>query len=542
MDRASVAYGPSVGAHERQMLNGVDMISEQDERCQAAQKYMAKADSLALELEALHTALEPNRKAPTLCGLSSCIRSLKKERTMLESIAPYPGAHAVGEDAFNKLHKKLDAAFAAINRCLTNWAVLKRCSGFVAMNQTFQSTSKEHRREEVSRRDVKGKDKGTLHRTLKDQGKVEVQVVGWGREWVDVRSLLEDRLARHMTDCGWAWGEHSKGDVVDAEEWEDIPLAKQLRRLVAAAKLHRHQYHIPHVRVVLPNVSRKNHDVDVLFDQLSGMDPFVKLTIEDMRSNFLGTPPPCLDMAIQNLVGDELETLTPTLNLDHTLLVDLISDITHLELQPQPWQHGTTRAQIEEETAQRGLMARTLYPLLDGRTLVCTKEAAEHFHNLLKTVGTETERERGRLLVPPDAHARSMTTDAIRSRFQALSTHPLPPTVQIPITVLAEDWSLASIHHAVEAERLPRVALDVARASAFKSSKLSIFAYGWASDNVTLTSNKEIRGQIRTWVEAHRHDDRETGPVIWRVDVTRNLLSKSASPREGDVEWAETLG
>ena len=89
---------------------------------------------------------------------------------------------------------------------------------------------------------------------------------------------------------------------------------------------------------------------------------------------------------------------------------------------------------------------------------------------------------------------------------------------------------MPDIERAVQERRLPRVALDVAQASGFQSAKTSIFMYGWASGNVTLTSNKEVRGQIRTLLEANRHDDEEMGPKIWRLDVTRNLLAKAATP------------
>lgn len=89
---------------------------------------------------------------------------------------------------------------------------------------------------------------------------------------------------------------------------------------------------------------------------------------------------------------------------------------------------------------------------------------------------------------------------------------------------------MATVTQAVADGRLPKVALDVAQCGAFKSSKLSIYMYGWATGNVTITSNKEVRGQIRTWVEANRRDDQERGPTIWRIDVTRNLLAKSATP------------
>jgi hypothetical protein len=102
------------------------------------------------------------------------------------------------------------------------------------------------------------------------------------------------------------------------------------------------------------------------------------------------------------------------------------------------------------------------------------------------------------------------------------------------MTVIDEPWTWTTLERSVESLQLPTIALDVARHSGFKSGKLSIFMYGWASGNVTLTSNKEIRGNIRTMVETHRRHDDDYGPAIWRLDVTRNLLAKGAMPRGYD--------
>jgi hypothetical protein len=379
-----------------------------------------------------------------------------------------------------------------------------------------------------------GRDKDLAHRTMKAQAKVEVHVVEGGAEWVAIHSLQPDRLARQMTDSGWGWGDHELGDVVDEREWEDVALVKQMKRLMVAARMNRHEYRVPRLRVVVPNIGKENPDINVLLDQISRIDGGVDVFIEDREGDFLKTPPPKPSVAIGNLLGDQLHGLTETLNMDHTILIDLISDITHLRLEPKPWQEETTRAQIEEEREHDGHMTKVLYPLLEGRTLVCTREAAEHFHEVLATVGTSSERERGRLLVPFDEAHKTMSHVAIRRRFEELSTHPLPSTVQIPMTVIDEPWTWTTLERSVESLQLPTIALDVARHSGFKSGKLSIFMYGWASGNVTLTSNKEIRGNIRTMVETYRRHDDDYGPAIWRLDVTRNLLAKGAMPRGYD--------
>ena len=503
---------------------------------------------LVLEVESLIARLTPRVKSPILTGLPTFVRSLGRERVTLRRIADDLQRAALTEDELRDCGKKLEPSRVAVGHAHLKWSVLKHCRSLVAINQSFQGSTKESRREQVSRQEqelqeagrgdkMPGHEKYQMHRALKCKARVEVEVVDGGFEWVDIRPLTFPRLVRQMGDAGWPWGETDDPDEdVDPEDWESVPLAVQVRRLAEAARLNRHEYAVPRVRVVLPNIGRGDHpDVAVFLGQLTRLDPLVQILIEDRDSDFMKAPTAALEAVLDNLVGDELAGLTPTLNIDHTILIDLISDITHALLTPEPWQAPTTQLQIEEERRHHdGLMAKTLYPVLAGRRLVCTREAAEHFHDVLRTVGTASERQRGRLLVPWDEDTRAMAAEDIRAQFAALSIHPPPADVQIPITVLPTSWDdPSSVSNAVEEGRLPRVALDVARCGNFGSSKLSIYMQGWASGDVTVTSNKEIRGQIRTWVEAHRQGDEDAGPRICRLNVTRNLLAKSKTAPEG---------
>ncbi|RMJ10170.1 hypothetical protein CDV36_010223 [Fusarium kuroshium] len=492
------------------------------------------------EIELLIKRLEAKSRPVASSGLPTFIRTLQRENETLNGLVNELSSKSLDAQKLTLQDRKLDASVNVVNRSVAQWDRLKRCGGFVAVNQAFQGSSKDGRKREVAKLDIAGEEKQKMHRLLKEQGRVEVDVVDGGREWIAVKAISRDRLARQMTDCGWGWGDHELGDKVDDDEWEDTPLAKFVRRLVAAARMNRHEYQFPRIRLVLSNLSRGEEELDIFLYQLEHMDPLVEVIIEDQDSPFVTADPPSLDEALEKLVGDELASITSTVNLDHTILIDLISDLTHMDLQPQPWQSRTTRAQIEDENSHEGgLMARTLYPVLAGRELVCTREAAVHFHDVLETVGTETERERGRLLVPWDDEIRNMSSDMIRQRFRQLSIHTLPADIQVPVTILQESWEMEAVTDAVSKGTLPRVAQDVAQSSGFKSSKLSIFMYGWAAGLTTITSNKEVRGQVRTWVEMHRKEDEEIGPQIWRVDVTRNLLAKAAKPREG---WEEKDG
>ncbi|KAF7542345.1 hypothetical protein G7Z17_g11648 [Cylindrodendrum hubeiense] len=506
----------------------------QSRMLESARKHTELVDVCVREVEALIARLQPRLSPLLSTGLPTYVRTLQREHVLLRDLATELASPNIADEALKLQDRRLEASVNVTSRGVAQWERLKRSRRFVAVNQAFQGSSRDDRRSEVAKLDVAGREKQKMHRILKEQGRVEVDVVEGGREWIAVKTVQRDRLARQLTDCGWAWGEHEMGDRVDEDEWDDVPLAKFVKRLIAAARMNRHEYRFPKIRLILSSLSRADDEIDIFINQLAHIDPLVEVLLEYQEGSFMSTPPPPLDAALDNLVGDELEDLTPTLNLDHTILIDLISDLTHSSLEPQAWQAPSTSSQIEEENRHEGgLMARTLYPVLAGRRIVCTSEAAEHFHHVLKNVGTETERERGRLLVPWGDETRSMSTKDIRDRFQQLSIHHLPDDVQVPVETVPEPWDMPAISQAVSRGVLPRVALDVAEASAFKSSKLSIFIYGWAAGVATVTSNKEVRRQVRAWVKINARSEDDIGPLIWTLQVTRNLLAKNASPRPG---------
>lgn len=505
------------------------------------------------EIELVLSRLTPRVISPTHTGLPSFIKDFQREgRSIQRAVQDVDGTPKKDEEKewerVKKISAKINASATAIEQTILLWSVLKRCRSLRAVNQTFQSSTREMRREAIAKNEAsaeatsQGRDRAQMHRELKEKARVDVQVVERGFEWLDLRPVNLDRLGRQMTDAGWGWGEHELGDAVDEDEWEGALLARQVRKLADAASMNRHEYRIPRVRVVLPNVRRGvNEDVDVFLEQLERTHPHVQVTIEDGGSEFLQGEPPDIEQAVENLVGSEWEDLTDVINLDHTILIDLISDITHSKLEPQPWQAKTTQSQIEEENeSPGGVMAKALYPTLRGRKLICTKEAAEHFHEVLQTVGTTTERQRGHILIPDPASPSPLAVSAseasnaprLHERFSALSIHPPPQDFQVPVTILPNPIDFEG---AVRDGRLPRVALDVARCGGFKSAKLSIYMHGWMEDIVTVTSNKEIRGHIRTWIEANRRPGEEAalGPRIYRFDMTRNLLAKSATPPDG---------
>lgn len=537
--------------HQRHANANDNDPNRQASMLQTAEEHIAIAQSCLPELQALYQALSKTTKYASLSGLPSFIQALKDDTaSLLKLQARLQSPEPLAADTLVSLSQKLDPCVTDISHAATHWSILRRSSALVAVNRTFQTSASSDRRANISKfnAEATGREKSQLHRTLKEQAKTDVDVVAAGAEWLCVRWITRDRLARQMTDSGWSWGDYTVGDTVDEDEWEDVSLAKTIRKLVAAARMHRHEYRIPRIHVILPKLSWPADDTDipVLLANLASSTS-ADITISHASSPFLTAPVPPLATSLRNLLHDELATLTPTLNMDHTILVDLISDLSHSHLTPQPWQAPTTRAQIvDENSAPGGVMLRTLHPILAGRTLLCTREAAEHFHDMLATVGTPTERRRGHLLVPIYPPESTMDSASLRSAFQELSVHAIPEDIQLPLQILPDSqrWDLKTVCGAVDDGSLPTVARDVAEkgvgGGTLKSSKLSIYMYGWWSGHATLTSNKEIKAHMSTWVERGRTSDDETGPRIWCVGVTRNLLAKSAEPPPGWTPGQET--
>ncbi|KAG5957477.1 hypothetical protein E4U58_005983 [Claviceps cyperi] len=517
-----------------------------------ANKTVLASQTLIAEIELLLRELSTRAKKLISTGVPIFLRSLQTSHALARQALDDLSPSFLPDGAFfRKAQRKVETSAVEVSRAATHWAILKRCSSLIAIHQVFQGSAKTTRGEEISRMpSMSARQRELMHRTLKQQAKVEVHVVASGSEWLHVRTLQVDRLARQMSDAGWNWGQHASHDfsdkdvALDEDEWGDVPLAKQVKRLIAAAKLHRHEYRIPHLRIVLPNIGDENPDVNLFLGQLSRMDPAVHVTVEVQTGEFLSRgPPAAVEDAIRNLVGCPLEGLTETLNLDHSILVALASDMTHLRVVSERGHSAATRAQIEEEARHEGgLMAKVLYSILRGRKLVCTPEAAEHFHHVLRLVGTASECERGELLVPLPLGSQARMSpcnggrEAFRARFRELSVHEMPSAVDLPITVMAEYWRPDALQGDVDEGALPGVAHDVVRHCGFSAAKLSVFMYGWRSGNMTLSCNREVKAQFRTLVEMYRRGEDDYGPLIWGVDVARNLLGRGA----GEAGLAQT--
>lgn len=173
-------------------------------------------------------------------------------------------------------------------------------------------------------------------------------------------------------------------------------------------------------------------------------------------------------------------TLTETINVDCTILLALVSDLSHYDTEqilreakarnPGGTLNPAIMRQIETEVEEQ-LIQKTLYPLLKGHELICTDEAVVRMREVVNTIGTASEQERTAILMGD----LGLNTDKLHEKLSGLSIHTIPATLNLPIqTVLAD----------IKLKRLPTVAkkvVDYFSKTDTSSVTRSVFLHGYVS-------------------------------------------------------------
>lgn len=146
-----------------------------------------------------------------------------------------------------------------------------------------------------------------------------------GLEWVKVSSHTEKRIIWDFAKAGWVAGSDSEEDFEDDDGGEAEGLLKQVETLVKASKATRVRYRNPKVRLVLPRISRepKAKEVGVVLQRLRNLGVVVQ-TKEDLADEELK-----LVDVVERLVPDRVEEFSEVLNIDCTVMLAFVSDISH---------------------------------------------------------------------------------------------------------------------------------------------------------------------------------------------------------------------
>lgn len=379
-------------------------------------------------------------------------------------------------------------------------------------------------------------------------------------------TVTETRLLFEQAKAGWENADSSSDDessIVDDKSSpradhslsnspspstnpiELVRLAIDLRTASLATQI---RYKHPAVRIVLPKIPiAPSPPTIAILDRILATGAVIE--IGPSMSKYPHNPsfPPSdsdltalpLSTIFSKLKPNLYSSLTNILNIDCTILLALISDLSHSPKTPHsPSHHKAITRQIELETRDH-LLPEYLYPALVGRDMVCTAEAATRMREIVEQIGTETERIRAKLLLN-DEDTRSMdasyscSNQQLLSLFAAQSEYPVPPDLRLPITIKS-----ASTTELLQ--QLPPIAQKVAEE--LSAINRSVFLYGWAKGITTMSSNRAVSKVVEGIVssELTKHHELEgglekvrepvAGPEVWICGTARSLVGKEKMRR-----------
>ena len=151
--------------------------------------------------------------------------------------------------------------------------------------------------------------------------------------------------------------------------------------------------------------------------------------------------------------------------------------------------------------------------------MVCTREAAHRMREIVDTIGTPSEKARTAVLMGDDA---TRSQQQLVKELQEWSTYLVPSDWQLPVTVVEQN---ADDCHS----NLPPQARFVAKG--MTAINQSVFLYGWAMGQTTITSNRTVVKQIETNLEKYDDLDDSVWPKIWLCPTARSLVGKENAAR-----------
>ncbi len=497
---------------------------EPESLTRVAEQLFTWAKTLATEIENFREAVRERRGQVFFANLgNSFSQALRSEMVFTESLVRR--AHALqthshdDSEEESKIRKQLGAT--NIPGVEVRWGAIKKCRGIVSMGRHFQISSLPGTR--PSKRD-----------SCTEPISVNA-VVDDGARWLRILGTTERRLLLEMAAGGWDFGNMSEDDVSDSLTDEDgISVLRTVAELVEAARANplRHNYACPRIHVILTRVDEgKNSDIDLLIRKMRQLGSHsVSVTVDCANSPFCMAPTPPFKAVVARLLPNEPFDLTPTINIDTSILVALASDTSHQHVTTEAWRSVPQLVEIRREHEEPGRLLSIIFDVIRGRRLVCTREAAAMLRDMTKFIATPTEIARAAILVPREEdgcnapkYSPSQRRDLIQ-KLRHLSIHSIPDDLQLPIEVLDEAWGMERIQRAVKAGELPKVAERVV--PEITTPTVSVFSYGWASGYMTITGNKAVRNQISHLIEQHKISDDERGPNVFAIGGSRSLHGK----------------
>lgn len=544
------------------------------------------------ELSQLHTKAESASKP--IRGLSSLLkvqqRTLDKLKAKKASQPPSPPpvstvSNNKDGDTEEPKQKPLSAPasyyFGVRSSCWDDrWSVIKKCRGLVAINKEFARSPRQP--VPPGHGWLSYKDKPLLEKPIAVDA-----VVDSGATWLKFVSISPKTLEYQIAVDGWESDEEEEEDLAYSDDEDgqngtavagragfsdalgNTEFAESINKIVFAARWN----HCHHIHLVLPGLREgESEPVDrmlrYLRERIGGDD--VSVTVSCANSTLLADAPPPLESALpalvderDPLVADDCGRITPTVNLDPSVLVSLVTDLHHgpVDLQPKfqqkviAWSvsdHATDRDQL---VAREDILAKVLYPALRGKKLVITRLGARYFRQLIASLSTHSEEVRASFILPPDAppalhspdesaeplETASWTPEQRRAELQRWSTVPVPDDLHLPVEIV-DDIELEQVPSLIEGGKLPPMALGVA--NDLSRLNRSVYLHGWVNRLTTITGHRGIERQIKLslaqhWTpppaddsfsqskhDTHKNNNNEIPPDIWHRHLGGYLMHR----------------
>ncbi|MCJ1393200.1 hypothetical protein MMC18_006072 [Xylographa bjoerkii] len=492
----------------------------------SADALLTKCHELLNELERFQAFLVQEKKEHTV-QLRQFRNSVISELKSLEKLAQ---ADPTAERTIHTLRSSNLPFYSAV------WTAAKSCRGLVLFNKRFYWDT-------PVGRPVNGGPKPRRKRSAL----VDV-VAEDGEVWIKVSTITESRLLFEKAKAGWeeldsnsdTEGEQQDGRRVVADGADPVPagyedhgsededddrvellkIAEDLQR--AAQKVYIRYGH-PRILFILPKIIEgHNPAVDSILAEICATGVTVQCAHGPLPSGTFtnGTSvdhdteaSAALTTTFSRLLIDPLARLTPTLNIDCTILLALVSDLSHSTLDPSPTLHRAIRRQIDLEASER-LLPSSLYPAMMGRDLICTSLAAKRMREIVEQIGTPSERLRTELLLGEGETGTSKTLAELRAGFAETSEYAVPDDWRLPIRVEDGVYDLSE---------LPAVAARVEEE--LTEINRSVFFYGWTRGWTTVSSNRTVAKLIEGVVESEGEEG-DVGPMVWLCATARSLVGK----------------
>ncbi|KAI9890740.1 MAG: hypothetical protein M1814_003670 [Vezdaea aestivalis] len=322
-------------------------------------------------------------------------------------------------------------------------------------------------------------------------------IIRTGAEWLKVSLVDSLKLGYQIADSGW-------DPASPLEAGYEPTLLKSTMALLDAASLSPTHSSPPTVNLILPNLHPPLHpSITTLLSTLRTQS--CKITLPTS----LPALPPLTSTLLQLLTPSPISIQNPTLLLDTSILISLVSDIAHntLPLLPDP-PPERLRAQIADEKRRESLEG--LWETLRGRRLVCTELVASTARRTVERDGSGTERTRLEGLF-----LREGGVKALRGGSQRL----VPVDLRLPVEVL-------EVGGVVESIKLPEWLSEAL--GKLSDTSAQMLALGWSRDWVTVTCSRDLGAEVQRCA-VHRG---ERWPVVWTHEA-RNLVGRELRTGSG---------